>query len=292
MVNRRPEMLRRVLYMILAAAFILPVSALVRAEEDKTAKINQFVDQFLGTIPKDLEMTGKLEHIKNADLSFQKSLTVPVSDILDCKSKEELRQLLGIYIFDTNYAMLFDKMNEVMESWESGYLKTMKKLALHGEFGVAMLPAKDLKGMLDDPSNANLRDVFVTNIRTQVTGILEVAREKPEFLEVVVDEYYGTIVEGLYVVCKLSLNEDLSGKNMIDLFNELEQSLGGFAKVEAIFVGDKYFEDIFNKSEREEVLNPIQALLKTNNGKLKTKDVKKILSIIEPIRNQVIRKCN
>lgn len=286
-VKRGPKMLRRVLYMTLTAALILPVAPLVRAEEDKTTKINQYVDQFLEIIPQGFELTRKLELIKDADLTFQKSLTVPVLDILDCKSKEELPQLLGIYIFDTNYAMLFDRRKEVTESWE-----TVLRIALHGEFGVAMLPAADLKEMLDNPSNPQMRGKLISNIRMQVTDILKRAREKPEFLEVVVDEFYGTIVEGLYIVCKLALNEDLSGKKMVDLFNGLQQSLGGYAKIEGIFAGDESFEGMLKKGERAKVLDPINTLLKTNSGKLKVEDLKKILSIIEPIRKQVIRKCD
>ena len=107
-----------------------------------------------------------------------------------------------------------------------------------------------------------------------------------------VDEFYGTIVEGIYVVCKLALNENLGRKKIVALFNGLQESLEGFAKVEGIFAGDEYFEKIFEKTEREEVLNPIQSLLKTKGGKLGVEDVKKILAIIEPIRNQVIRKCD
>ena len=291
-IKRGPRMLRRILYMTLTAAFILSVAVPVRAQEDKAAKINQYVDQFYEMIPKDSELMKKVKLIKDADLTYQKSLTVPVSDILDCKSKEELRLLLGIYIFDTNYAMVFDKRKEVQEAWELGFQKTMDKLALHGEFGVAMLPGADLKEMLENPLDSQLRGIIIRDVLRQVTAILKRARENPEFLEVVVDEFYGAILEVLYVVCKLALNENLSGKKMVALFNGLEESLGGFTKVEAIFAGDEYFEKIFEKGERAEVLDPIQAILKTNNGKLSVEDVKRILSIIEPIRNQVVRKCN
>jgi len=284
--------MKRILSITLAAAFILTIAAPVWAEEEKTAKIKKYVDRFSEMIPEDSELMDKVKLIKDADLSYQKSLTCPLSDVLDCKSKEELRLLLGIYIFDTNYAMVFDKRKEVQEAWEGGFRKTMDKLALHGEFGVAMLPGADLKEMLENPRDKEVRNILVRDVLRQVEAILKRAVDKPEFLEVVVDEFYGTIVEGIYVVCKLALNENLGGKKIVALFNGLQESLEGFAKVEAIFAGDEYFEKIFEKAEREAVLNPIQSLLKTKGGKLNVEDVKKVLSIIEPIRNQVIRKCD
>ena len=291
-IKGRLKMVRRILFVTLTATFILSVGAPVRAQEDQAAKINQYVDQFSEMIPDDSELMKKVRLIKDAGLTYQNSLTAPVSDLLDCKSKEELRLLLGIYIFDTNYAMVFDKRKEVQEAWGLGFQKTMEQLALHGEFGVAMLPGADLKEMLENPMKQELRSVLIEDVLRQVRAILKRAREKPEFLEVVVDEFYGTILEGIYVVCKLSLNENLSGRKMVALFNGLQESLEGFVKVENLFAGDEYFEKMFEKGEREKVLGPILSLLKTNDGKLSVENVKKILSIVEPIRNRVVRKCD
>ncbi|MFH1068099.1 MAG: hypothetical protein V1794_00635 [Candidatus Glassbacteria bacterium] len=284
-------MSRRIFSLTFAAAIILLAAVPARTQEDKVAKINQYVDQFLAMIPKDYELMRKVQLIKDADLTYQNSLTVSVSDVLDCKNKGEMRLLLGMYIFDSNYAMLFDKRKELQESWEFGFHSAMEKLALQGEAGVAMFPAADLKTIIEDPTNPEHRLILIRDINSQVEAILKQAREKPEFLEVVVDEFYGTIIEGLYVVCNLALNEDLSGTKMVALFNGLQQSLGGYAKVEVIFAGDEYFEGMIKKGERAKVLNPINTLLETSSGKLKVEDMKKILSIIEPVRSQVIRKC-
>jgi len=284
-------MSRRIFSLTFAVAIILLAAVPARTQEDKVAKINQYVDQFLAMIPKDYELMRKVQLIKDADLTYQNSLTVSVSDVLDCKNKGEMRLLLGMYIFDSNYAMLFDKRKELQESWEFGFHSAMEKLALQGEAGVAMFPAADLKTIIEDPTNPEHRLILIRDINSQVEAILKQAREKPEFLEVVVDEFYGTIIEGLYVICNLALNEDLSGTKMVALFNGLQQSLGGYAKVEAIFAGDEYFEGMIKKGERAKVLNPINTLLETSGGKLKVEDMKKILSIIEPVRSQVVRKC-
>ena len=285
-------MLRRLFSIALAALLILPAASQVTAQQDESAKINRYVDQFSEIIPKDYELMEKLELIKDADLTFQSSLVAPVVDVLDCKDKEELHLLLGIYVFDTNYAMLFDKRVEIQRSWELGFQKTMQELALYGELGVAMLPAADLKEMLENPSDQNMRSIFVRDLLKQIEAILKRARKGPEYLDVIVDEFYGALIEGLYVVCKLAQNEDLNKKKVIALFNGLQQSLGGFDKMESIFAGDERFEKMFQKAERDKVLNPIHTLLKTKEGKLKVEDLKKILSIIEPIRDQVVRKCN
>ena len=285
-------MLRRILHMTLATLLILSVGAWAKAEEDNSAKISQYVDQLLEIVPKDFELLRNINLIKDADLTYQQSLTAQVADLLDCKSKEELRLLLGLYLFDTNYAMIFNKRKEFQESWESGFQKTMEKLALYGEAGVAMLPAADLKEILENPTDLRLRNILIDDVKRQVTAILKQARKNPEFLEVVVDEFYGVILEGLYVVCKLSLNEDLNEKQMVALFNWLQQYLEGYARMVDVFSGDEYFEEMIKKSQREDVLNPIHDILKANKGKLSVENVKKVLSIIEPIRNPVVRKCN
>ena len=286
-------MLKRVLYVNLAAVFILSAAVPARAEDDKVAKINQYVDQFLELIPKGFDMVRNIKLIKEADLTYQNSLTAPVSDIADCKSKKQLGVLLGTYVFDTNYAMVFDRRKEVQDSWESGFQKTSEKLALQGASGAAMLPGANLKDILDNPSKSNrYREVLIEDIQSQVTAILKKAREKPEFLGVVVDEMYGAIIEGLYIVCKLSQNEDLKGESMVVLLNTLEKSLGGYAKVEAIFAGDKDFEEMLDKGGRENTLRPIQNILAANSGQVSAEDLKKILAIIEPVRSQIVKKCN
>jgi hypothetical protein len=285
-------MSRHIISLTLLAVFILSVGAPLKAEEDKTEKINQYVDQLLEIAPQNFELLRRTNLIKEADLTYQKSLTVPVSDMLDCKSKEELRLLLGLYLFDTNYSMIFDKRKEFQESWESGFQKTMEKLAMYGEAGVAMLPAGDLREMLDNPRDRRLVDVIINDIKRQVTAILNKARKDPVFIEVVVDELYGVILEGLYVVSKLALNEDLSSKQMVNLFKWLQQHMEGYEQIVDVFTGDKYFEEMFDRSQRENVLNPIHNILKANKGKLSVEDVKKVLSIIEPIRNQLVRKCD
>ena len=285
-------MLRRVLHTTLATLLLLSVGTVAKAAEDNSAKINQYVDQLLEIVPKDFELLRNINLIKDADLTYQQSLTVQVSDLLDCKSKDELRLLLGLYLFDTNYAMIFNKRKEFQQSWESGFQKTMEKLALYGEAGVAMLPAADLKEILENPTDLRLRNILIDDVKRQVAAILRQAKKKPEFLEVVVDEFYGVMLEGLYVVCKLSLNEDLSDKQMVALFNWLQQYLEAYARMVDVFAGDDYFEGMIKKSQREEVLNPIHAILKANKGKLSVENVKRILSIIEPIRKPVVQKCN
>src|SRR4030043_527950 len=99
----------RIVTLTLTALLFLSVVAPIIAEEDKTTKINQYVDQFIDMIPKDVELLRQVKLIKDADLTFQKSLTASVSDVLDCKNRDELRLLLGFYVFDTNYAMIFNQ---------------------------------------------------------------------------------------------------------------------------------------------------------------------------------------
>ena len=49
---------------------------------------------------------------KQAGLSYQPSLVLPVEGLIGCKDKEQLRILLGMYAFDANYALLFGKKQE------------------------------------------------------------------------------------------------------------------------------------------------------------------------------------
>ena len=49
---------------------------------------------------------------KQAGLSYQPSLMVPVEGVIGCKDKEQLRILMGMYTFDANYALLFGKKKE------------------------------------------------------------------------------------------------------------------------------------------------------------------------------------
>jgi len=51
-------------------------------------------------------------------------------------------------------------------------------------------------------------------------------------------------------------------------------------------------KEMLDKGGRENTLRPIQNILAANSGQVSAEDLKKILAIIEPVRSQIVKKCN
>ena len=238
---------------------------------------------------KAVELMKKVDLLKEAGLSYQKSLTAPLEEVTACKDQEGLRILLGMYSFDANYAMVFGKKKEFLETKEAIVSQVLNRLDTRDKLRITTIKPELLKDVLDDPENMKKRDALFNNLQTNFDTLGKQADSDDEVMDLLVDSLYGYLIQGVYVVCELALNNE-SGDKMIALFNSQAQHLETFDAVFDTFK-DPELTEMVEYVERDPLLDGIKDLIKNKKGKLDRHDIETIIAAVKPVRDFLARKC-
>ena len=235
------------------------------------------------------EMGDHVGLFKKAGLSYQPSLVAPVEGVVGCKDNEQLRILLGMYTFDTNYALLFGKKREFAAA--NGLRNDIPdRLNLRGKLKFKTFTPEELKKILDNPDDPANRDLYVKYASANIHDMLEASKSDQEILRLFLDLGYGAMVQGLYVASKLALAAG-TGPKLVDLFNEQAARLDKFDQALLAYSGNPELDTLAQRTQRERVLKPVADILKAKKGNLAEADVGKILLLIEPERSKFVGKC-
>jgi hypothetical protein len=235
------------------------------------------------------DMADKVGLLKKAGLSYQPSLVVPVEGVVACKNKEQLRILLGMYTFDTNYALLFGKKKEFAAA--NGLRDDIPdRLNLRGKLKSKTFTPDEIKKVLANPDDPANRALFVKYTAANAHDMIEAAKSDQEMLALYLDLGYGGIIQSLYVTSKLALAAG-TGPNLVALFNEQASRVNKVYQSLLAYAGNPELDAFVKRAPRERVLKPVAGILKAKNGNLARTDVEKVLSLVEPERSKVVGKC-
>jgi hypothetical protein len=235
------------------------------------------------------DMADKVGLLKKAGLSYQPSLVVPVEGVVACKNKEQLRILLGMYTFDTNYALLFGKKKEFAAA--NGLRDDIPdRLNLRGKLKSKTFTPDEIKKVLANPDDPANRALFVKYTAANAHDMIEAAKSDQEMLALYLDLGYGGIIQSLYVTSKLALAAG-TGPNLVAVFNEQAARVNRVYQAQAAYAGNPELDAFVKRAPRERVLKPVAGILKAKNGNLARTDVEKVLSLVEPERSKVVGKC-
>ncbi len=282
----------KVIVVILTAVLALILTAAPLLAAQPNPKLEKAAKTFLDVMggEEGLALMKNVSLLKKAGLSYQPELVVPTTGVIDCKSKEQLRVLMGMYTFDANYAAVFGKKKELLASRKVMAEDIVEKLNLPGLRKLRALAPGKLKKVADDPGKQANRDVLLANWREQIDKQIKMAAKDPELMDVYVDAWYGAALECLYLSCKLALGSGV-GDAMIALFNFNATKLTKIEKVLQAFAGDKELTAMVERGERKQILDPVIKILKDKKGKLTKDDANQILAIVEPVRAELVKKC-
>lgn len=228
---------------------------------------------------------------KQAGLSYQPSLVLPVEGLIGCKDKEQLRILLGMYAFDANYALLFGKKQEFGAANTLVVKSIPERLNMGGKLKFKTFTQDEIKKIADNPNDPANRDLYIKYVIANFHDLFQTAESDQEIMAMMVDALYGSIVQCLYVSSRLALAAG-TGEKLVDLFNDQAKRLDKFQQVLEAYAGDPELAGLVERPERQPVIRPVFELLKAKKGNLSEAYVKKILSSIEPERNKVVEKCD
>jgi len=278
--------IRRVILMLVVLFLALP-GAVQAGEQDLQKAAGVFSDVYgQGNV---VEMMNNVKLLKDAGLSYQKSLAIPLEEVIDCKDQEGLRVLYGMYAFDANYAMVFGKRKEFLETLEVINSQMQDRLDVRVKLQITHIKPELLKDLLEYPENVEKREAWFKNVQANMDAMFKQAAGDPEVMDVLIDVIYGTVIQGLYVSCELALNNE-SGDKMIALFNAQAQRVEKFNVLLDTFKDPELIKMV-KLVERGPLIDGIQDLIKSKKGRLNRHDIEKILAAVKPVRNYFARKC-
>jgi hypothetical protein len=260
--------------------------------KEKTEVLREQTENLLESLVTESRMKGAAENVdlfKKAGLSYQPSLVVPLQGVIECKDKQQLQVLMGMYNFDANYALLFGRKQEFAKAYELRN-DIPGRLNLIGRFTFKRFTSDEIEKILNNPDDIANRSLYTKYIGANMHDMLDAAKTDPEMLDLFLDFSYGTVIEGVYVVCKLSLAAG-TGEKLVAVFNDQTARLDMLWQALEAYEADPELDALVERSQRERIIKPVAEILKTKKGNLEETDVKQILSIIEPERNKVTFRC-
>jgi hypothetical protein len=279
-------------FVSVAATLSLFMTAGTVLAKEKAEVLREQTENLLKSLVTESRMKGAAENVdlfKKAGLSYQPSLVVPLQGVIDCKDKEQLQVLMGMYNFDANYALLFGRKQEFAKAYELRN-DIPGRLNLIGRFTFKRFTPEEIEKILNNPDDPANRALYTKYIGANMRDMLEAAKTDPEMLDLFLDFSYGAVIEGVYVVCKLSLAAG-TGEKLVAVFNDQAARLGMLWQALEAYEADPELDALVERSQRERIIKPVAKILKTKKGNLEQTDVKQILSIVEPERNKVAFKC-
>jgi len=276
----------------MVTALCLSLTAGTGLAADKAQVLREQSEKLLKSLVTESKMKSAVEDVnlfKQAGLSYQPSLVVPLEGITECKDKQQLQVLMGLYNFDANYALLFGRKQEFAKAYELRN-DIPGRLNLMGRFTFKRFTSEEIEKILNNPDDTANYSLHAKYVAANLHDMLEAAKTDPEMLDLFTDFGYGTVIEGLYIACKLSLAAG-TGEKLVPLFNEQTARLGMLWQGLDAYAADPELDALAERPQRELIIKPVTEILKTKKGNLAEADIKKILSIIEPARNKAAFKC-
>lgn len=229
--------------------------------------------------------------LKDAGLSYQADLVAPKTGILDCKDrKDQLQVLLGIYLFDCNYAILFGKKEIGAETLQFARDEVFQRLTVRPKLGNFFAgPAVSRRFMEGDPMDASNWNALFADAQANYERIIRDAEKDPDLLDFMIDRLFGEFLECAYVSCKLSLGAP-GGDKLRPVFNAASSRIDLVLPV-LDSLKDPGLQTLLHRDQRSTLLNAVGRILEKKGGQLDEADLRNILILVEPVRKTYLAKC-
>lgn len=235
------------------------------------------------------ESMKQLNIIKEAGLSYQNQLAIPLKGSLACKDKAQLRVLIGMIAFDSHYAMIFGKKKEYFDTLQ--YIKSdlMPRLKELDQLNISAIVEDNSRIIADGFTSVENLQKYRESYQQQFDLLAEKVASSPDTMVLLVDGWYGAVLESLHVACTLSRNEKW-GDSLSKLFADQFQRLVKVDKVLSLLKYTRY-ESLVHQPERSRTLAAIRAQYEKKKGQLDRNDIGMILEQVKAARAEYIKPC-
>jgi hypothetical protein len=266
------------LVLTLVCLFAAPVAHGAEKQEELRAIANLVTERINSG-----NMTGmmqQLELYKEAGLSYQPALILPL--VVDERSDEELNILLGMLTFDANYALVFGKLQESMETRAFIHDELLPRMQAYDKMDIAQPDQAIVESLLRDPYDAEARRQLNEHVTTQIRRNVEAAANDQELMIVFVESFYGAVIQGLFVASTLALDMP-ANPQLVALFNEQLTRLEFFDEL-VHNLQHSELRSVFGQEERCAIVDPLIAQLVAAQGALSPELVREVQDITAQAR--------
>lgn len=275
--------MKTVLALVFAITLLVsPIAHCAEYQSDLSYVSNQIISRVDdGDIT---EMMQQLDLYRQAGLSYQSGLTVPMS-VRD-KDNDELAVLMGMFTFDANYAMVFGRMEESIDVrmfMRNTVLPRMKQGSR-----VDVTPARQdlMERLMRNPQDEQARKMLNQHVASQIKRNAELAENDVEIMQMLVHGYYGAMVQGLYVATSMSMNLPISSE-IKELF---EYQLVRLQYLDELIHNLEHSEiqEVLGQEKICSVIDPIIERLQVARGKLTPELIKDLNDIAVQARSEYV----
>lgn len=267
----------------------LQVSAQSGGSSAQSQSFRSFLEGKRGKAEKSASFHYAALPMKEAKLSYQSSLTLPVKGSYACKNKTQLRVLAGMHGFDLNYALVFGRKKEFVNTLKFLNEEILGRLEKGDYININTEAAKEAKALVSDLNDPENIEKFKSSWSQHMGEALKKAENDPKVMEQVLDQWYGGLIEISYILCNLTLTGQ-SGDKLYGLF------VDHMLRVDALNMRmQKFYDSDYGKalaqSDRKNIFPPIIERIEAKHGLLDRKDIQFIRDIVKKVRADYAAPC-
>ena len=234
-------------------------------------------------------VTTRNEQFKEAGLSYQGSLTVPLKGSVSCKSESQLRVLSGMLAYDASYAVMFARKKEFLDTVQFMTSDVGQRVEGIDSLPLPVAVRALRKALAEDITNEETLQKYGEQGRKQLGILVEKAATDPKTTALLMEYWYGWSLQGLYVLCSLGQGGE-GGEAMVQLFNRQLQDTERLEKLYLAFAGTEFARQV-SQVDRCNLFRSVEELIRSRQGRLGRKDVKAILEKVQAARAEFVRPC-
>lgn len=227
--------------------------------------------------------------IKDAGLSYQESLTLPVKGSYACKNESQLRVLAGMHGFDINYALVFGRKKEFVNTMKFLNTEVLGRLPKADYVNPNMAAAEETKKLLQDITDPRNLEKYKAFWSKRMDANMKKAANNPELMEALLDNWYGSLIESSFVLCNLALHST-GGDKLYALFIDYMLRVDALDIRMQEFYSSDYGRSL-EQADRKNVFAPIRELIQKKHGLLDRQDISFILSAMKKVRAEYVQPC-
>lgn len=230
------------------------------------------------------QMMQQLDLYRHAGLSYQSSLTVPMS--VRNKGNDELAVLLGMFTFDANYAMVFGRMAESIDI--RMFIRNTLLPRMKQGNRVDFTPARQglMERLMRNPQDEQARKMLNEHVASQIKRNAELAEKDLEIMQMLVYGYYGAMIQGLYVATSMSMSLPLTPE-IKDLF---EYQLIRLQYLDELIHNLEHSDirEVLGQEKICSIIDPIIERLQVTRGELTSELIKDLNGIAVQARSEYV----
>ncbi|MCX5794601.1 MAG: hypothetical protein NTY77_03790 [Elusimicrobia bacterium] len=221
-----------------------------------------------------------LDQLKKAGASYFGELTAPADQVSRYQDSDKRRQMVGVYLVDMSYAMVFDKNKDSLR-----YAQDMDGLLTELGFNDKKV-VKQYQKAVKDFNGPESKKIFKDLDRLIVKSWSDILG-RPGGLQLAVDASYGWWIEMLYLTGEIAAQKNYDPK-FLGFLSQQSDTTRTFIGILDVFKNEPTLAQLVGRDERLLVLQEVAGKLK-NPAQVTQQTVDEIRAIVTKARTEMMK---